>query len=236
MGTFDRPDKLVDALQILDRHKPEIRTYYSSILQLQVVSEGIQKLIEAFRASVSERRGASFHRGLAAVEAFERESTDIVVRVNLAIERNPEEGHRILFESMAMLPNIDQKIASMFIKFLVVYLDVWPRMEPFLFVPLDRVVLKILREKLCVYSGPWEQSPSIKNGSGRLYLRGNRANAQYQRFLTFQTDFRRVANRAGVNAIIADELWLVGYVFCKEFPLCDRCWIREICEGSPFKR
>jgi hypothetical protein len=231
---FEHPERLIQALQLLGAHREEIQNFYASILHLQVQADGIDKLKEAFRASVSERRGASFNRGEGAVQAFDNSIQNLVQQVNAEIENNPEQAHRLLFESIVMLPNIDQKIAAMFIKFLVVYLNEWPSMLPYLYVPIDRVVLKILGEKLQVYIGPWNQSPSVKNPSGRLYVRGNRMSAQYTRFITFQNELGQIAQNAGVDRILADELWFIGYIFCKEYPLCNRCWVRGVCQGSPF--
>lgn len=234
MPLFHNQERLINALQILNDSRGHITAFYQSILGLQVRADGIERLRDAFRASVSERRGASFNRGNAAFQEFDNRINAIVEQVNLQINENPEQAHRILFKAVVMLPNIDQKIAAMFIKFLVVYLDVWPSMLPFLFVPLDRVVLKILGEKLQVYIGGWNNSPSIKNPSGRLYVRGNQMSAQYARFTEFQNEIGEIAQQANVPRILADELWFVGYIFCKEYPLCQRCWMREICQGIPF--
>lgn len=234
MPMFEHPERLIQALQLLNGHTEEIQNFYSSILRLQVQAEGIEKLKETFRASVSERRGASFNRGNEAVQAFDNSIENLAQQVNAEIENNPEQAHRLLFESIVMLPNIDQKIAAMFIKFLVVYLNVWPSMLPHIYVPIDRVVLKILGERLQVYVGHWNQSPSVKNPSGHLYVRGNRMSAQYSRFIAFQNEVGQIAKQANVHRILVDELWFIGYIFCKEYPLCHRCWVREICQTSPF--
>lgn len=234
MPLFEHTERLVQALHTLDSHRDEINRFYNSILQLQVQGDGIEKLKAAFRASVSERRGASFDRGNEAVQAFGDSIDGIVEQVEATIANDPEKAHRMLFEWAAMLPNIDQKIAAMFIKFLSVYLNFWTSMIPFLYVPIDRVVLKILGEKLQVYTGPWDQSPSIKNPQGRLYVRGNRMSAQYARFVAFQNELGQIAATAGVTRILVDELWFIGYIYCKEYPLCTQCWVKDVCQGSPY--
>jgi hypothetical protein len=97
--------------------------------------------------------------------------------------------------------------------------------------PVDRVVLKILRDKLQVYCGPWEQVPSVKNAQRDLYVHhGRQPCTQYSKFLEFQEELESTCNEANVHRILADELWFVGYVFCKEFPLCNKCWISEWCQ------
>lgn len=230
---FQNEARLIRALQFLNDHRDKIERFYHAILDVQVQGNGIEKLKGTFRASVNERRGASYERGRKAVEAFDDSVADISEKVNIAIATNPEEAHRILFESLVMLPEINQKIAAMFIKFLVVYLGEWTSMMPFLLVPIDRVVLKILGEKLKVYKGDWEQSPSVMNPSGKLYVRSNRMSAHYSRFIAFQNEVGEIARRANVARVFVDELWFIGYVFCKEYPLCGQCWVREVCEFRP---
>ena len=232
MPLFEHTDRLVRVLRILHNHQQNIADFYSSILVSQVHGGGIQKLKDAFRASVSEHRGASFDRGNEAVQAFDARVATIFRQVNALINVDPEEAHRVLFESIVTLPNIDQKIAAMFIKFLVVYLDVWPAMLPYLYVPVDRVVLKILGEKLQVYVGDWKYSPSVKNPSGKLYVRGNNKSAQYARFIAFQTELAEIAGQAHVHRILVDEAWFIGHIFCNEYPLCHRCWAEEFCQDA----
>lgn len=228
---IQHPERLIEALQILDCKREQITVFYNSILSLEVQADGIDRFRDAFRASISERRGASFKRGEVAFQEFDNRINELIEKVNLQIKHNPEQAHRTLFETIIMIPNVNQKIVSMFIKFLVVYLDIWHKMLPFLYVPLDRVVLKILGKKLQVYVGKRTAYPSI---SKKLYVRGNRMSVQYDRFIEFQNELREIARQAGVQRILVDELWFIGHIFCKEYPLCHRCWIRKICQGSPF--
>ena len=235
MPLFEHNERLIQALEILNNHREEISNFYNSILRLQVQTEGIDMLKQAFRASVKyERRGASFNRSREAVQAFDSSITDISQRINAILPQNPREAHRILFEWLVTLPHVNQKIAAMFIKFLCVYLNMWPTMIPYLFVPIDRVVLKILAEKLQVYTGSWNQSPSVTNPQGHLYVRGNRMSSQYAKFTTFQNELAQIAQSAGVDRILVDELWLIGNIYCKEYPICNLCWIKDNCQGSPF--
>ena len=231
---FDDHDRLVKALHLLNDHRDEITRFYDSILGVQVQRDAVEMLKDAFRASVNERRGASFPRGKEAVKAFDDSVESIAHKVDALIPTNPEDAHRTLFEWVASLPNIDQKIAAMFIKFVVVYLGHWREMLPYLYVPVDVVVLKILKKKLRVYLGPWTQAPAVTNPQGKLYLRGGRMSAQYSDFMNFQNQVGEIAARADAPRILVDELWFIGHIFCKPFPICDRCWLRDICQGRPF--
>lgn len=232
MPLFRNTERLVDALRVINDHREEISTFYGSLLRLQVQSEGVDKLREAFRASVSERRGASLKRGKRAVKAFDRIINTLVQKVEDTIRDNPEKAHQILFETVVELPNINQKIAAMFIKFLVVYLEVWPELLKYLYIPIDTVVLKMIRKRLKVYNGKWKQSPTVKNQRRKLHNRDGRVSAQYKNFLAFQKELLEITNTAGVRRILADELWFIGYSFCKEYPLCCHCWIRSLCQTS----
>ncbi len=232
---FEHQERLTDSLRILNDHREEITRFYDSILRVQVQADGIQLLKQAFRASVNERRGASFRRGKVAVEAFDVMVARTAHDVDEAIANGrPEEAHRISFEWLASLPNIEQKIAAMFLKFVVVYLGHWPELLPYLYVPVDGVVLKILKRKLRVYLGPWTQAPTVANPQGKLYLRGGRMSAQYSDFVNFQNQLGQIASAAGAPRILVDELWFTGHIFCKPYPICDRCWLRDICQGRPF--
>ena len=235
MPSFQHIERLVTALQALSDHQEEIHNFYHSILGPQIQTEGIGKFKDAFRASVSERRGASLNLGNQAVQAFDISIETTVEQVNLTIDIDPEEAHRILFEALVKLPNINQKIAAMFIKFLVVYLDIWPPLVPHLYVPVDTVVLKIIKKKLKVYTGPWTQSPSVTNQQRKIYVRGNKMSAPYQHFIDFQNELGAIAISAHVPRILADELWFIGYIFCKAHPLCSRCWVKNVCQDRPFE-
>ena len=48
----------------------------------------------------------------------------------------------------------------------------------------------------------------------------------------FEKEYGEICNKANVERILADELWLVGHIFCKELPLCNRCWIGEWCQNK----
>jgi hypothetical protein len=121
MPLFEHTERLVQSLQILNKHKDDITNFYNSFLKLQVRSEGIgSKLKETFRVSVSERRGASFQRVNIAVQVFDASIEEIVQKVNNTINCNPQIAHQILFELLVNIPNIEQKIAVMFIKFLYI--------------------------------------------------------------------------------------------------------------------
>jgi len=222
--------RLIAVLRILNRHSTDIQRFYNNHLQIQAPSTGLKGFRETFRASVNERRGASHNRGREAIEHFEAIAQHLYSKVIELEHESPELAYKHLFEELVQIPNINQKIAGMFCKFIVVYKGYWPSMLPYLYVPLDRVVLKMLGETLAIYDGLWTQSPSIIAANGNLYIHdGREACANYQKFINFQHNLLEVSNRAGVTRILIDELWFIGTAFCKDYPLCGQCWFNRVC-------
>lgn len=233
MPIFENRERLVAALNILSEHREEICRFYLAQLDLQVGNEENALLRNAFACSVSERRGASLERGQEAVDAFDQVRDGLFATLPQQIDAEPELAHRHLFEGLCRITNVDQKIAAMFLKFVVVYLQKWPQLQQHLFVPVDTVLLKILRNKLQVYVGPWTQSPRIKNAERRLYvINDRRPYANYGRFLDFQRELGDIADEAENPRILTDELWFIGHIFCKKYPLCNRCWIQNLCQEA----
>lgn len=222
--------RLIAVLRILNRHSNDISRFYDSLLQIQAPSTGLKGFRETFRASVNERRGASYDRGLEAIEHFETGARHLYSTVIALEHESPELAYKHLFEELVQIPNINQKIAGMFCKFLVVYKGYWPTMLPYLYVPLDRVVLKMLGETLAIYEGLKTQSASIISGNGNIYLNdGETACASYRAFIDLQSSLLEVSNVARTPRILNDELWFIGTAFCKEYPLCKQCWLNKVC-------
>lgn len=234
MPNFQNKERLISVLKELDKHRDEIDTFYHTYLDLQVGNDNLNQLIrDTFACSVSERRGASIQRGHVALVKFEKEMNNLFGTLSREIKDNPSNAHKHLFEKLCIIENIDQKIAAMFLKFMVVYLHQWQEIKPYLFIPIDSTVIKILRDKLQVYTGSWKQSPGVKNPQKKLYVyKGRQECAQYRRHLEFQEEYGEICSKANVERILADELWLVGHIFCKVLPLCNRCWINKWCQSK----
>lgn len=220
---------LVDALHALERHAGEIESFYQHSLAYQVRRDlqGADLLRDIFAASVSERRGASEDRGREAIEGFEPVA-EPVFTIGQG-DGDPETDYRTIFERLCIIPNIDQKIAAMFLKFVVRFFGQWPRFRPHLFVPLDRVVLRSLKWNLQWDIDLPDQSPSVKNLQKNLRGRHGQPLTYYQRFLDIQDRLLAAATEAGTDRILIDELWLIGQLFCREYPLCHACWIHDAC-------
>lgn len=230
MPMIENPERLRNCLRILNNHYQEITDFYKMSIGLRVNPdmELEEKLIQIFKASVSERRGASRKRGEDAIEEFERKIPILLPQIQELLPNNPENAHQKLFENLCEIPNVDQKIAAMCLKFVVVIFEELPNLKNYLYVPLDSVVLRMLGETTLQIAPnlPWTQSPRIKNAGGHLYwVRGDhRPVKEYSRFLDLQREFKDIADGIHVKRILIDELWFIGQIFCKEYPLCEVCW------------
>jgi hypothetical protein len=222
---------LVNALKVLKEHDDDIREYYAVWLRQVVRPSGSfeDRLKDLFKASVNERRLPTYQKGKKAVEAFD---SKVVELMELAEADDAASAHQAVFERLCLLPNVDQKIAAMFLKLAVNTMGVWKRFQPHLYVPLDRVVLKLLKGRLDVLPSLPDQSPSVKDGQKRLRKSDESPVAPYGRFLKWQCALASAAREAQVHRILVDELWLLGQLFCKPYPLCDLCWIRESCRAA----
>ncbi|HAU38442.1 MAG TPA: hypothetical protein DCX07_12105 [Phycisphaerales bacterium] len=221
--------RLAIALKALQRHEAEIEQMYQHTVGYQVRRDrhGADFLREVFAASVNERRGASEKRGRMAVASFDKIAEELV-RLGQN-QDDPLVAYQNIFERICYVPHVDQKISAMFLKFVVRFFGIWPAFRPHLFVPLDRVVLKCLKYNLQWDRNLHEESPSIKNEQKRLRGRDGQPLTYYRRFLDVQDKLQTAAVEAGVERILIDELWTVGQLFCREYPLCHVCWIRDAC-------
>ncbi len=155
-------DRLVAAVRELKEHDADIARFYdaSVVPQVRPGLSPVETLKDIFAASVSERRGASRKRGREAVLAFEPISPELHRLAEGTAD--PAAACQQVFERLCLLPQIDQKIAAMFMKFVVNVFHLWPHFRPHLYVPLDRVVLKLLTTKLMVGRDLPDQSPGVK--------------------------------------------------------------------------
>ena len=168
-------------------------------------------------------------KGKKAVTAFREREGELFGDIERKVLENPETAHRELFEGLCNLPQVGQKIASTLLKLIVLYTGEWPQLEPYLFVPVDQNVQRMLEERLQIGS----KIPTTARGiNGRFYNRNGEPCAEYGRFLAFQAELKEAAQRVGLHRIKVDDLWLVDHVFCKPYPLCHVCWIKHWCRDK----
>ena len=205
--------------------KRESDDFFKAYLNCQV-GQGDSLYLDVFWTIVNERRGMTFDKGKKAVTAFREQEVELFGDIEGKVLEDPETAHRELFEGLCDIPQVGQKIAATFLKLMVLYMGEWPQLEPYLFVPVDQNVRRMLEERLQIGN----KVPMTARGiNGRFYNKNNAPCAEYRRFLAFQAELKEAAQRVGLHRIKVDDLWLVDHIFCKPYPLCHACWIRPWC-------
>jgi hypothetical protein len=140
-------------------------------------------------------------------------------RIREGVRQGDIEGLRTL---AYMAPGVGQKIGNLILEVIIHYGQENPDLEPYLYVPIDTHVRRVLVHCLGVPSVPQVACPP---GAPR-YLR-------FQHHLA--------ANAAkNVPPICFDYLWFVGKVLCTKkdsdgkgysrgYRLCSICWVRDQC-------
>lgn len=140
-------------------------------------------------------------------------------RIREGVRQGDIEGLRTLLYSA---PGVGQKIGNLILEVIIHYGEANPRLEPYLYVPIDTHVRRMLVDCLGVRSVP-DVACSPKA----------------PRYLRFQRNL--AANAAqGVPPICFDYLWFVGKVLCTKkdsdgagynrgYRLCSICWLRDHC-------
>lgn len=221
--------RLVAALRVLADHREEIDCCHRSVVGPRVgrALPLDRKLLQAFAACVSDRRGATLKTGRDAVKDFDKKVPELIRIVETG--GDPERTHRRAFELMCGVRNVNQKIAANYLRHVVDVFGEWHHLRPHLFVPLDRVVLRLLRVNLQVCDDLPKQSLVITGAGKRLCTKNGEPVATYKQFLRYQGWFTAAAKKASVDRILVDGLWVIGHIFCQPYPLCHTCWIREHC-------
>jgi len=219
---------LGEVLKALSKHKRESDAFFRAYLNCQV-EQGDFPYLDVFWTVINERRGMTFGKGEKAVNAFREQEGELFGNIEGKVLENPETAHRELFEDLCDIPQVGQKIAATFLKLMVLYMGEWPQLEPYLFVPVDQNVQRMLAERLRIGN----KIPMTARGiNGRFYNKNGEPCAQYRRFRDFQKELKEAAQQVGLHRIQVDDLWLVDHVFCKPYPLCHACWIKHWCRNE----
>jgi hypothetical protein len=225
--------KLGNIMKSLAKHEADVKQYFLAGLKPRItaVDELEDKLVKLFVLANAKRVGTGKNNeNLVEATATFREylSQDIVRKLSAM---QPRDAHHHLLSSLCDIKGMDQKTANLFLKFIVVFnkeLDLarlgWHSWEPYLDIPLDLWVLRLMgKNYLDVSTSDFETdfqykgdypSPSVKT----------------DKYRQLQDDIREVAASANLSAIVLDSLWFVGSQYCSYHPLlCDICWLGQYC-------
>lgn len=232
-------DKLAKVIETLAQHEPEIQQYFLAeltprILALKNLEE---KLVKLFTIANADRqyKGKGNVKLVESVSAFKRGLSQIdISKYN---DMNPVDAHRDYLDWLThYIGGMGQKTANLFIKYMVMFndelglgLSPWRLWKPYLHVPLDLWVLRLLsKDYLDTCNESYEKDfrqHSKKSGKDEYPSPGFG-----MKYFALQEDLARVAALTKHETITLDWLWFVGNKYCSCHPLlCDVCWIRENC-------
>lgn len=229
-------DRLAKVIETLGRHEPEIQQYFLAeltprILALKNLEE---KLVKLFTIANADRqyKGKGNIRLIESVSAFKRGLEQIdISKYNYM---NPLDAHHDYLNWLThCIGGMGQKTANLFIKYMVMFndelglgLSAWRSWKPYLHVPLDLWVLRLLgKDYLDTCNESYERDfrkHSEKTGKDEYQSLGFG-----KKYSTLQEDLARVAALTKHATITLDWLWFVGNKYCSYHPLlCDICWLR----------
>lgn len=233
MGYIKKPNILKKIGRILSQNSPMIDKFHLSLIEAQV-NRKLQtrnQLRQLFKAVISYRRGASRERGELAIKSFDKIVDKLIQETdNLIRKKEFSEAHRHLFESLCeKTKNVNQKIISVYLEFVVNYLGIWEELLPHLYVPIDTWISQMIKDHLQVGILPFEQD---NTSISKFYKKDREKTKRYEDFMNFQEELKAIAESIGEKRIIFDGLWFIGYAFHRKYPLCERCWINRVCRSK----
>ncbi len=230
--TEDGERKLIEVGRILAEKREVCKYFYKDRLLLVINQNNTtqEKIKSIFVIANSERRGFNQINLQEAVREFEN---GFVNKTEEVREVQPFEQHNKFLGWLVNLPYTGQKTANLFLKWVVMFSNDnefnlnlngvnWQDWAAFLHVPIDRWVLRLLKDKLRVGNEEFRNTfPQIESP----YYGGNRS-----KYGKLQKDLLEIAQLAEIERIIYDELWFVGFSFCAYSPFfCGQCWLRDYC-------
>ncbi len=234
-------DKLKRVINVLAGHEAEIKQYFLAGLAPRIagLEKDEDKLVKLFVIANADRQftgqenlklieaAAGFNQGLKEIHRYDG--------------MEPQNAHGSFLEWLCSdISGMGQKTANLFLKYVVIFhneleigLLAWKSWEPYLHVPLDMWVMRLMgRDYLGVCGENYEQDFQKYNKKKKKYDYPSPSFGKPE-YRKFQKDLANVATLAKQAPIILDGLWFVGNKYCSYHPLlCDICWLREMCNRA----
>jgi len=152
-------------------------------------------------------------------------------QISKCIVLQPQDAHKTFWEWLCEIAWMNQKTANLFLKYAVTMqqeLEMgdlnWRSWEPYLHVPLDMWVLRLMSSE---YLGLCNDQYEVD-----FTRDGNYMSPTYKKitYVRLQNDIAEVAKSAGKPAIMVDILWFVGNKYCGYYNIfCNICWLKDEC-------
>ncbi|ODS39198.1 hypothetical protein BEH94_03235 [Candidatus Altiarchaeales archaeon WOR_SM1_SCG] len=255
-------NKLNEVVEILNYRKPEIDNYYEESMFKPMgiksncfVEKDMKSVRRLFEFSLTTRQGGTtkkttdkYKKVGNKVDGLLKEITDILSDKNI----NPKKRYEGAFFKLlnSEIEGMNQKIISMFLKFLIYHssknFDGKSELDDALFIPLDVHVLRFLFKKvnkekekdmIQLFDGDfwqsiWQSSLHLPRDITKI---DNKKNFKIQNKI--QNEFKEA--KITEPPIILDYLWYIGTMYCRYRNLpklgCDICWLRDLCSSRESK-
>jgi len=247
MAYTSYPDRLKKTVEILQNYQDKIKAYYENItfkpykidIKNCLKKQEIEDTVRLLDLSFTTRQGGQNKTALAEYPNSQKRMKIKSIFNNLYnTNKNPKEKYYSSLRILMGINGIGQKIATMFLKFLVRYGDDSKHkkeLEKELFIPLDIHVLRLMfteidkkrPNRLSLYKNKINQA-SLGYSFPKTKAIGDTKLFKIQKMI--QDDFKELG--IDESPIILDELWYIGTIYCryKELEIgCKICPLEKIC-------
>lgn len=206
-------ETLEKAMSILLGHKKETDDFTRSLFEFMNIKKRkltIENLQKILLLDIQSRGGG----GLLSPSKCKNIIYEFNTRMDIE-EINRKQGKEkfdYIYRQMIGIDQIGPKIAAVFMKNIVYYMEICPELVNFLYMPIDRHIRKIFIDKLKVFD-----EKDVPHPSEPFNTKKNKR---------FQEDLSAIHQ----PRIEFDLFWFVGSMFCNKRIACHLCWIRDFCK------
>lgn len=257
------PNRLVRVVKLLLDQKTKMDAYTQHTL-FEPYDINIRRCIPEARiddtkrlldCSFTTRQGGQTKEAVRKYRAAEKKVYQTLDNVLAILRGSGDAASKYNLSLLMILPiegveGIGQKIATMFLKFLIYYSDDFPGKDELLrklLIPFDAHVMKLLFAKVNRKESSRLNLYSDEVNQGALRydfnMQGDRVEISRNRLYTLQEHIRQDFETLKIEEppIILDHLWYAGAVYCNHSDLCDIgckiCFLAQECEtGRALRR
>jgi len=247
--------KLLNVVNLLMQKKAEIDSFFEATtfspydidIGNCLITQNLGDTKRLLDLSFTTRQGG---QNKAAIKNYEEKNDNILEKLKFSMallldeSREPAERYEMALGLINSIENVGQKIATMFLKFLVYYSKGFPRKEELereLFIPFDSHVIKLLFTKV---DGQTTNRLNLYDGSinqAALYYDIHSTSPftfRNTKLIKLQRNIRDDFDELEIKEppIILDYLWYAGSMYCsKSFGDigCRICFLKDDCQ-KPF--
>lgn len=233
MGYIKDSQKLHRITSIIASHLPEVKLYYLSELnpRLAPLTDEKDRLLTLFILANADRQSTGKNNEslkVAAATFRQYLSEGILDKYE---ELAPHQSHQDFLAHLCDIKGMDQKTANLFLKYVSMFqqgfglgLIDWKSWIPYLHLPLDLWVLRLLgKDYLNICGDQFEKDFKVNDDYASPGFKTNK-------YRQLQQELSVEMSTTGQSPIVLDILWFVGNKYCGYHPLmCNLCWLAGEC-------